>query len=98
MRRTAFRWMVAFGVMACVDGAAAQTLSPGAKIMYDEMIRDTAGARTACRGGAPGLQSYVGQKYARVVQDPRKAMVVDGNKDLLPAVEAFSKRCPEFMR
>jgi hypothetical protein len=62
------------------------------------MVRDTAGARTACKGGAAGLQSYVGQKYARVVQDPKKAAAVDGNKDLLPAVDAFSKRCPEFMR
>jgi hypothetical protein len=66
--------------------------------MYDEMVRDTAGARTACKGGAAGLQSYVGQKYARVAQDPKKAAIVDGNRDLLPAVEAFSKRCPEFMR
>jgi hypothetical protein len=86
------------GSVAVAVGAAAQTLSPGAKVIYDEMMRDTTGARAACRGGSAGLQNFVGQVLGRVMMDSRKAATIDANRDLMPATEAFSKRCPQFMR
>jgi hypothetical protein len=88
--------LIVFGVVS--GEVAAQTLSRGAKIIYDEMMRDRTGARTACRGGPAGLNTFVGQVFGRVMMDPAKAAAIDANKDLAPATEAFSKRCPEFMR
>lgn len=98
MTRIALIALSAACITMVTTEASAQTLSPGAKAIYDEMMRDRTGARAACRGGPAGMQSFVGQVLGRVMMDSRKAAAVDANKDLMPATEAFSKRCPEFMR